>query len=671
MAQQPGKYEEMEARDTTITGPVSQQEGGLNATSPASPPQQLDNYALAAVLSTILEDADRYRRKFMAEILRDYTQYNGQLDDQDKAEWQSRLHIPLAKQSVDVSTSRTMDALFSNQDFFMVNPYCRVDDAKIDLAKKVVQWQFWKSNLREGIRVAIKHANICGIGPLKVTFEQNAVKVVKEVMPGQYAESVELRKGIRADPVLPPDFWMDPTGRNRFVIHRSKRTLSDIWAMATPQSDPMTGESIDPVYDMEQVQGLRPGQIDQERDVQTSLIRRDTPYLSSDMAVDVYEYWGDIYDPRTGVVLYRNVVCTFVGKGKTTVIRMPQANPFRHGMAPFIVFSPGLSPGQIYGWGLLRAQSLISDAVDRTFNVMMDKLMLQVPTMVVYPTALKNPEEFLGDKPTLKPGKMFQGKDPERPPFSAVEGFQPVSAQDLEMFDRLVSLYQMGTGVNEFATGTPQTNNRKTKEEVQARTQATAQIFNDAAQHIEENALSPLVKMVYMLTVQFEDQYDDYNLMRMFGDSPEAQQVLIALKQLPAEARWQQMFLDAEFRVTGISNEISRQQDIMNLTGFLQSIAADPTFGALIDKVELMRTWVKVYKQPQSLVLPMDKALLQAENMAIIGMVMQQYGMMPQGTNPHNATQKNAASASQAQDQASGQSPKAQEQQGAQEQQPQ
>jgi hypothetical protein len=234
-----------------------------------------------------------------------------------------------------------------------------------------------------------------------------------------------------------------------------------------------------------------------------------------------------------------------------------------------------------------------------------------------------------------------------------------------------MNLYQMGTGVNEFSTGTPQTNNRKTKEEVQARTQATAQIFNDAAQHIEENALSPLVKMVYMLTIQFEDQYDDYNLQRMFGDSPAAMQVLMALKQLPAEMRWQQMFLDAEFRVTGISNEITRQSDIQNLTGFLQSIAADPTFGALIDKVELMRKWVQVYKQPQSLVLPMDKALLQAENMAIIGMVMQQYGMMPQGTNPHNATQKNAAAAGQSQEQATETNPKAQEQQGAQEPQPQ
>jgi hypothetical protein len=669
MAQQPGQFQEMEARDTSIVGPEATQEGGLNATiDNPNDGQVLDPYALGNLLSTILEDADRYRRKFMAEILRDYTQYNGQLDDQDKAEWQSRIHIPLAKQSVDVSTARVIDALFSNDDFFDIAPYVKMDDAKTDMAKKIIKWQFWKGNVREGMRTAIKHAFICGYGPLKVTFDQRAVNVVKDAGGGAYQESVELRKNIAVDPILPPDFWIDPTGRNRFVIQRVKRTISDLWGLSKTQADPTTGMPIPAVYDPVQVALVKPGQVDMEREVQTSLIRRDTPYLASDIAVDVYEYWGDIYDPKTGAVIYRNVVCTFVGKGRSVVIRMPQANPFRHGMAPYIVVSPGLSPGQIYGWGLLRSETLISDATDRIFNIIMDKTLLQVPTMVVYPNALKNPEEFLGDKPTWKPGKMFQGKDPERPPFAPVTGFEPVSSQDLELLDRLMNLYQMGTGVNEFATGTPQTNNRKTKEEVQARVQSTQQVFNDAAQHIEENALSPLVKMIYMLTVQFEDQYDDMNLVRMFGDNQAAIQVLMALKQMPPEARWQQMFLDAEFRVTGISNEISRQADIQNLTGFLQSISADPTFGALIDKVELMRRWVRAYKQPQELVLPMKDALLQAENMAMIGMVMQQFGMMPQGTNPNNANQQNAAGARKGQEQAAEQRPKAQEQQGAQEQ---
>jgi hypothetical protein len=553
----------------------------------------------------------------------------------------------MARQAVDVSTARVIEALWSNEDWFDVYPYVKLDDAKTDMAKKIVKWQFWKGNIREGIRTAIKHSFICGFGPLKLTFDQRAMAITKAGPDGQPMESVEIRKFLRADPIIPTDFWIDPTGRNRYVIHRVKRTISDLWELATGATDPLTGASIPPVYDPVEVRKVKPAQQDMTREVQTSVIRRDTPYLASDMGVDVYEYWGDIFDPKNGAVMYRNVVCTFVGKGKTTIIRQPQANPFRHGKAPFIVFSPGLAPGQLYGWGILRANTLLSDAIDRIFNVIMDKTMLQVPTVVAYPTALRNPEELLGDVPTWKPGKIWQGKDPDRKPFEAIEGFPPPSNEDMQILDRLMSMFQMSSGVNEFATGTPQTNNRKTKEEVQTRTSATAQIFNDAAQHIEENALSPLVKMVYLLTVQFEDQYDDQNLLRMLG-SVEAGQVVMALKQLPPEMRWQEMFLDAEFRVTGISQSITRQDRLQRLTGFLQSIAADPVMGALIDKSELLRTWVHEYDLPQNLVLPMSEALLQAENMAQIGSVMQMFGMSPgapAGQNKNNAGKANEAAA--------------------------
>lgn len=660
---QPSTYEEMEAKDTSIIGPEAEPEAGFNATLNDTG-QPLTDDQLATTLSQILNDADQYKQRFQAEMLREYTQYNGQIDDSDKSEWQSRLHLPLARQAVDISTARVIDALWSNEDFFDVYPYAKMDDAKVDLAKKLVKWQFWKGNIREGLRTAIKHAFICGFGPLKVTFEQRAVTVTKVGQMGLPETTTEIRKFLRADPILPTDFWVDPTGRNRFMIHRVKRTVADLWALARPQQDPMTGAEIPPVYDPNVVAEVKPSQLDQEAAVKESIIRRDTPYLNTDVAVDVYEYWGDIYDPKNGAVLYRNVVCTFVGKGKTKIIRKPQTNPYRHGQAPFIVISPGLAPGQIYGWGILRANTLISDAIDKAFNVIMDKFLLQVPSVVVYPTELRNQDEVSGDKIKWTPGKVWLGKDPERPPFAAVEGFPPIAQQDLQVLDRLTSFYQMFSGVNEFSTGTPQTDNRKTKEEVQVRTQATAQIFNDAAQHIEENALSPLIKMVYLLTVQFEDQYDDQNLVRMFGDNDEAIQVVQALKMAPPEMRWQQMYLDAEFRVTGITNAITKQDRLARLTGFLQSIAADPTMGMLIDKQRLLRLWVQNYDMPREIVLSMSDAILQGENMASLGMLMQQFGLMPQGGNANNANQKNAAGARNDQEQVTEENPNAQAQQG-------
>lgn len=630
MANQAGTFEELEARDTTVVGEAAKPEAGLDAkfNYEGTP---IDRDRLQSILSNILQDADRYRMKFMAEILRDYNQYNGQVDDTAKGEWQSRLHVPLAKQAVDISSSRVVDAIFSNEDFFDVYPYTKIDDIRVESAKKIIKWQFYKAGIREGVRTSIKNAFICGFGPAKITFEQKAEQETG-VLGGQFQDVVKLKKGLRVDPIMPSDIWLDPTGRNRFIIHRVKRSLSDLWAMARAQQDPVTGEIIPPVYDPEVVEDLTPGLNDPEQDVRDSQIRRDTPYLASDMGLDVYEYWGDIYDPKNGVVLYRNVVCTFVGKGKTRLIREPQKNPFRHGKAPFIVFTPGLAPHQIYGWGLLRSVSLVSDAIDRQFNVILDKTLLQVPMVIVYPTALRNPDELKGDKPVMKPGKMWQGKDPERTPFEAIEGFPPPTQQDFTVLDRLVGFYQQATGVNEFATGTPQTINRKTKEEVQIRAGATQQVFNDSAQHIEENALSPLVRMVYDLTVQFEDQFDDQRLMRMFGDDENSLMYLQALMQMTPEQRWETMSLDAEFRVTGISLSISRDQKLQRIQGFLQAVAQDPIMAMLLDREALLREFTKLYDMPRNIILPPAGAILQAQSMGQVGMLMQQFGLMPKGT---------------------------------------
>jgi hypothetical protein len=660
---QPGALDPSEARDTTTIGPPKDPERGTAAQF-NFPGQPLDTAKIVKVLATILEDADRYRRKFVAEQLKGYTQYNGIAEDQTKAEWQNRINVPLPKQAVDVSTARVIDALFSSEDWFDIYSYTRSDDAKVDTAKNMLKWQLWKSNFREPIATSIKDAFICGFGACKVTYREDLKPVtIVEFIPNppqaipsqdpmqppqlidtggthQFKQTMKLDKSLCFEPVVPTDLWLDPTGRNRFIIHKTKRSLSDLWALAADQTDPNTGQVVLPaVYDQTEIKKIKAGAIDSEREVQTALVRRDTPNLGDDMGVDVYEYWGDIYDPVNGAVLYRNVVATFVDK--RFLIRAPQSNPYRHGMAPFIVFTPSLAPHQIYGYGLLTSASMIADAINRVYNIILDKQLLNVPAIVAYPTALRNPEEMNADKPKWTPGKVWLGKDPERPPFQPVTGFQEASEVDLQLLDRLVAMYQMATGVNEFSTGTPQTNNRKTKEEVQSRVEATTQVFNDAAQHIEQYALSPMLKMVYYLMIQFETEYDDENLLRMFPD-PMQQQLIGSLKTMDAETRWKVLFLDAEFRVTGISLSITRNDRLQRLQGFLQSVISNPLLSPWIDYSEVLRQMARLTDIPPQIILPPALAMIQAQQQAQIQQMMNpqpapgQGGGQPQQGQPQN-----------------------------------
>lgn len=641
-----------EAVDTTVSGPEAKPIRGLNATFDFDgiPVQDAD---LERIFSTILEDADRYRQRFVPEWLKAYQQYNGEIREDGKLPWQSRLNIPKPKQAVDLSTARVMNAITSNEDFFDVLPFVQMDDAKTDTAKKLVKWQLQKSKYRQPLQTSVKDAFICGFGPMKVVYEENVRSVTTvdaDPTTGKMAfmQTEERKNRLRLDPIIPTDFWLDPSGRNRFVIHKVRRSISDLWSLAQDQLDPLTGQvNVAAVYDAAKVREVKPGNVDPERDAQNAIIKRDTPFLSEQRGVDVYEYWGDLYDPATGATLYKNIVATFVNK--KTMIRRPQANPFRHGNAPFVVFHPTLAPHQLYGYGLLTSGSLIHDALNRGFNIIMDKMMLQVPTVQAYPSSLRNPSELGQDNEKFYPGKTWLGRDPEKPIFVPVDGFQPPSQEDFAVVDKLTSFYDQSTGVNEFATGTPQTDNRKTKEEVQERVGATQQVFNDAAQQIEESGLSPMIQMMYYLMVQFEMDYADPNLLQMFGE--QQQPIIQQLATLSPEQRWQAMYLDAEFRVTGVSLMITRNDRIQRMVNWKQMISADPAMNALVNRREEMRWWMRQFDIPQEFLLDPEMAAIQAEETMLLMQILGPQMGAPQGDggdNATNASRKAGASGKQA-----------------------
>src|SRR5262249_47793581 len=163
----------------------------------------------------------------------------------------------------------------------------------------MIKWQLAKSSWKFPIRTGIKNAAICGFGPVKATFEEDTEEITTELMPGASVQMPQPRKRLRLDPFMPTDVWLDFSGRNRFIITRSKRSLSDLWEMAEAG-----------IYDKDKIDQLRAGGSDPQREAEAAVLRRDTPYLNTDIGTDVYEFWGDLYDPSNGAVIYKNTFAT-------------------------------------------------------------------------------------------------------------------------------------------------------------------------------------------------------------------------------------------------------------------------------------------------------------------------------------------------------------------------
>lgn len=602
---------------------------------------------IANKFQTIFTNCDNYRKIFVPEILESYAQYNGETSQSGKEPWQSDIHVPLPAQAIDVASGRLVEAIFNDEDFFETDPYRYADTPLTEFAQHAVKWQIAKSRGKFDIKMSLKDALICGFGPLKIHFETSIEAftdtewVGAEPLPGQvfssvgdwqFVDSQRVIRKLRFESIIPTDVWLDPTGKNRYIIQRTTRSVSDLWPLCYDQTDPDTGEIIrKAVYDKRQVQRVLPGMRDEQRSLDAARIRRDTPApygQTYDQTSDVYELWGDFVDPDNGVTLFRNIVATFVDK--RICIRFPQRNPFRHGKVPYIIFQAKLLPHQVYGYGLLQQNRRIESAINRQANVMADKAMLQVPTLEYDASASKDPAIQGGSRPKFSPGKMWPRKPgPDKRIFYPVDGFKEITEFDIAWMDRLTGWYSISSTVPEFEGGTPVDKSRRTKGEMDIRSAAAQQNFNDAAVHIEEQGIGPMLKLAYLTMVQYEDQYDDQDLSRMFGDDDEAQQFIVQLTGMSPAERWRALYLDSEFKAVGITNAVTRDRKLQQTNQFTAIIAADPLMGMFIDKREQLRELLPLYQQNTRMILPQAQALIQMAQMAAIQSMMATLGGGP------------------------------------------
>ena len=202
--------------------------------------------------------------------------------------------------------------------------------------------------------------------------------------------------------------------------------------------------------------------------------------------------------------------------------------------------------------------------------------------------------------------------------YATVEGFLPPTEWEIQVYRLLQEAFGVDTNVSEWATGDEGPQVRKTKAEAQIKVSASQQSFNAVGQYVEEHGLSPMVKRVYQLSIQYENNFTDPKLMKMFAQDHQAQQILSALSTLPLPERWQEMNLDAEFRVTGVTLQVTRQQRLDRLMNFMQVMGGDPQMATLIDKRELLRDLLIPFDLPKTLVIPQSEAMLQAAEQAVI-----------------------------------------------------
>jgi hypothetical protein len=128
--------------------------------------------------------------------------------------------------------------------------------------------------------------------------------------------------------------------------------------------------------------------------------------------------------------------------------------------------------------------------------------------------------------------------------------------------------------------------------------------------------------MIYYLTLQFEDRYSDETLAKMVGDSPDALMILQQTREMSPEERWDQLYLDAEFKCVGITNSITKQDLLNRIMGFMKITGASPVLSALTDMRVIMRMVTQSMTLPKEVLVANADQIMAQVQQAQIGAIV-------------------------------------------------
>lgn len=519
---------------------------------------------------------ERWKRAFAA--------YTNSYDFGYKSPHQAKAFAPRLTRNVDVVAQFIRQALTQNQEFFRVFAVSsRLEDlAAAHAIELMVRYILDMNNLHEKLTKWGKMALLYGLLIGKVYVSPEKVTQLTVGDDGKVTTVERTAYKVKVDIVYPQDIWLDPTGRNKFLIHRVIVDKSDLYDYA--DIGLLNRDAVDRLVEKAQSHTEKSGAGDKvegfrERHVYALL-----------------EYWGDWWD-KDGNLLHRNIWMIFgapLGADggilpDYELMRGPMPNPYWHQRPPFVISSVTPEPSiSVYPHSLADFLIDLQREYTRLLNAMIDGAIFDaVRIFEVNAAVVENPK----DVEDLWSGKIIKRRFGEGQAIMPVQlGKMPTEAA---FMINLMERYLMeGFGVTETVMGYLASRGRPTATEVvTARAHAFSAIEEMAAM-IEGNFVEPLLEMVFMLAMQVLPDIADDEMLRALGDASDALRRLLSLSPQEREAIARGGY---RFRVKGARLAVSKVQELAKINEFIQIISQIPNIAARINWDALMSKVLEAY----------------------------------------------------------------------------
>jgi hypothetical protein len=498
-----------------------------------------------------------------------------------KSAHQAKAYIPRLTRNVDVVSQYLRRMLVENQQFFTVTtPSSRLEDiANAAVIQRLVQFIVERNNLDEQFTKLAKIGLLYGIVVMKVYV---APRKVTHVIVGDDGKIRSVERNsyfVKLELVHPQDFYIDPTGLNKFVIQRILVEKSDLYDFVDLQ-----------LLDRDAVEKLIAKGEGHLAKVETPLkTPKERPMFM------LFEYWGDWWDDD-GNLLHRNIWAIFgavIGADGNelpdfVLLKGPMPNPYWHQKPPFVwsSFSP-LPSKAVYPMSVSDFLVDLQREYTRLVNAMIDGAIFDAVNLFEVNELMAEDAKELDE---IWSGKIIRRRG-DQPVITPVQlGKMPTAASFmLQLMERYLL---EGFGVTETVLGYLSSRGRPTATEVMTARAHAFSAIEEMGRMVESNFMEPLLERVFQVAMQVLPDLADEEMLNALGDmSP----TLRRLMSLSAEEREALVRGGYRFQVRGMSMALTKAQELARINEFIQIAAQIPQFATQINWTMLLRKIVEAY----------------------------------------------------------------------------
>lgn len=533
----------------------------------------------------IFKRARDARKKAEERWRRATSAYLNQYDFGYKSPNQARAYVPRITKNVDVLAYYLRHALVESRQFFRVYALsAKLEElAAAHAVEELISYLLDINDITNKFLQLVKQGLLYGIVAMKVYVRPRMITQLTVDDEGKVKAVEREMYQLVLEGVSPFEIWLDPSGRDKFIIQLTRVDKSDLYDLA--RLGVLNKDAVD-----ELIERGRVTRETLEGSKTTAEHPRERPvYILA-------EYWGDFWD-EDGNLLHRNCWMIFGGipgpdgaiPEDYVLMRGPLPNPYWHQKPPIIIspFTPQPTKA-IYPMSLVDFFTDMQREYTRIFNAMIDGAIFDAMNVFeVNEAMVENPK----DLEDIWPGKIIRKRMGEGQVITTVQlGKMPTNAAFVvQLMERFM---QEGFGVTETVMGYLASRGRPTATEVvTARSHAFSQI-EELARIVENSFLEPLLERVFQLAMQVLPDIADDEMLAALGDASDTLRRLITL---PPESREAIARGGYRFRVHGLSMTMTKAQELAKINDFLQIVSANPIMAQKINWDALLAKVLEAY----------------------------------------------------------------------------